>query len=571
MITTSLNYEIEKSKDGLPILRVDKDGKKIYIGSKYNMKSEIEKFLNAFDDAYSDDAVLLVYGFGTGEHIKFLRNRYSKNKILVFEPNLKLNEYISKNQILKDDNLKVISCEIDELAANIEGCINSINLNLSEINCFSNYNKVYIEEYSEFLVEIKRCFVNIIVDKNTRREYSRRWFETLMNNLPYIVEGVPAEVYENKYKDKPVVIVSAGPSLEKNIDELKKIDKDMLILTGGRTLRSLIDKGIDIDLLAVIDPNEVSYLLCKDYIEDLNKPLLFYEGSSDKVVAAHKGQKLFFTYNDFIKDIAEFDMKELKAGGSIAHVLTAYAIMLGCNPIIFIGQDLAYTNEKSHATIAQNRDGKKGFKELKRDDDIYIEGIDGNPIRTSLALNEYRRALEVMINDNKDNAMFINATEGGAKIKGTIQMTLKEAIEKYKAEKFVYFEPYDYKVNMKENALEALKESKETIEGMISSYKKALRYLDDLRVIYKTKNISKINSIIGKIDKIDEDVSANYGKIKLIDSLLYPIICETLTKNRNEESNKKDEILENTKFYSRLLNELQFAIKYINKAIIKLQ
>lgn len=68
----------------------------------------------------------------------------------------------------------------------------------------------------------------------------------------------------------------------------------MLIISGGRTLRSLIDKQITPHLLTVADPGEISYELVKGYIEDLNVPLLFYEGTNEKVVEKHRGDKIFF-------------------------------------------------------------------------------------------------------------------------------------------------------------------------------------------------------------------------------------------------------------------------------------
>lgn len=568
MLTTDLEYEIGTSKDDYPTLRIKRNDKWTYIGSKYNMSLEINKFLEKFIDIDDEDIVLIVYGAGTGKHIEALKNKYKKNKILVFEPNTKVYKYIIDNKVLCDcDNVAIFSCEIDELSMIVQKFISEINLKNSKIECFSNYDTIYLKEYSEFLKEIKRCFVNIVIDKSTKINYSRRWFETLMNNLEYMIEGIPAELYENKYKNKPAVIVSAGPSLEKNIDCLK--DTNAMIISGGRTLRSLIDKGIEPDLLTVIDPNEVSYALCEGYLADLNKPLLFFEGSSDKVVAEHKGKKLFFTNNKFINEIVERDLKPIPSGGSVAHVMTSYAVMLGCNPIIFIGQDLAYTNEKSHASISQNRDGKVGFKELKREDDIYVEDINGDSVRTSLILNEYRRFLETIISNSPDT-LFINATEGGAKIKGTIQMTLKEALEKYQCSQFGKFEEINFKANIKENALRLLKETKNSSDIIIKEYKKALNYLKEIQLLYKTKDVSKVNSIIKKIDKIDSYVNEQYKKISLLDSLMYPIIVDILS-NKNKSDNKDEEIKQNEKFYSTIVNELQYSMEYIIRNINELE
>lgn len=85
MLTTDLEYEIGTSKDDYPILRIKRNDKWTYIGSKYNMSLEINKFLEKFIDIDDEDIVLIVYGAGTGKHIEALKNKYKKNKILVFE------------------------------------------------------------------------------------------------------------------------------------------------------------------------------------------------------------------------------------------------------------------------------------------------------------------------------------------------------------------------------------------------------------------------------------------------------------------------------------------------------
>ena len=452
-----------------------------------------------------------------------------------------------------------------------------MNLDFTKILFFSNYQKVYVEEVKEFLEELKYFFINVKLDNSTKINMSKIWFKTLMENLKYIIDGIPINKYRNIYKDKPAIIVSAGPSLEKNIDELRKINDEILIISGGRTLRSLIDRKINPHLLAVVDPLEVSYELCKDYIEELNIPLLFYEGTNHKVVSEHKGEKVFFSYNEFINKILGEKVLEVQTGGSVAHVMTSVAIIMGCNPIIFVGQDLAYTNEKSHALIAQNRDGKTGFNELKRNDDIFVEDINGNLVRTSLVLNDYRMGLEKIIEKSKKTT-FINATEGGARIKGTIELTLKEAIDKYKNGRIKLlndFKKVENSFSIKTKALIHLKETKYSCIKIIKEYKKSIEYLNELYRINEKRDNAKINLIINKLDKIDKKVSEEYKKIELVDKLIYPIIYETMQIKKCISNSKDDKceqniLYENMRFYLSIIEELQYALKYIDDVIDKL-
>lgn len=412
--------------------------------------------------------------------------------------------------------------------------------------------------------------MSISLEVNTKLRFGKRWFETLCGNMPQIVQGLPADLYENRYKNRPAVIVSAGPSLQKNIDLLKDVDNDMIIVSGGRTLRSLIDKGIRPHLLTVVDPLEMSYTLCKGYIEDLNVPLLFYEGTSDKVVNGHKGKKLFFAYNQVLSKIAQHYVKPIISGGSVAHSMASYAAMIGCNPVILIGQDLAYTGDRSHAEISQNRDGKTGFNELKRDDDIYVEGIDGKPIRTSLVLNDYKRALEEII-DFYDETTFINATEGGAKIRGTVQMTLAEAMAKYKKDKFDIFEDIEFNVDMKSNAIKCFESTIEASNDIIKYAKEALKNLEEITKSAYLKKSVPMSSILKKLQNIDKKIEEKRAGIELVDSLIYPIIYEILTQPKDVVKSDKEILEENVSFYTNIKEMLEFAVECMEKSMERLK
>ena len=539
------------------------------------MNSEVDKFLKNIDESEIDrkHTVIIIFGFGTGEYIKAVREKYKENEVIVFEPNSNLKEYIKKFKDSNRDPKLNIYCDDNITVREMVGQkINQINFMYVKIFWFANYYKIYSDEINNFLSELKCIFYDIKLDLNTYMSLSEKGFLILMDNLKYMAQGIPADLYENKYKDKPCIIVSAGPSLEKNIHYLKEINDDMIIISGGRTLRSLIDKGIDPHLLAVIDPNEVSYELCKGYIENLEKPLLFFEESSEKVVANHKGKKLFFTYNDEIRKIAEHNVKPLITGGSIAHIMTSYAVMLGCNPIIFIGQDLAYTGEKSHAKIADNRDNTNWFEVLKSDDDIYVEDIHGDKIRTSLTLYKYKTALEDIIEAN-DDVTFINATEGGAKIKGTVEMTLAEAMKKYKKESFDIFEDIDYKVDIKSNVLKSLVNTKKTTNEVVKLYKKALSLIEKLEKYKNIKNNNYITQILNEIDDIDKKAKVKFNDMELIRSLTFPVAYKVLSKKTDtlDKVNNDRQIYEENKvFYSELIKVLKYAEKHIDETMKKL-
>jgi hypothetical protein len=58
-----------------------------------------------------------------------------------------------------------------------------------------------------------------------------------------------------QFKKMPAIICGAGPSLSRDIDQLKKWNSHALVFAGGATLESLSKHGVDIHFAATIDPN----------------------------------------------------------------------------------------------------------------------------------------------------------------------------------------------------------------------------------------------------------------------------------------------------------------------------
>ncbi|WP_050606982.1 motility associated factor glycosyltransferase family protein [Clostridium niameyense] len=571
------DFDIEKSKDGFNIIKIYKDNKKIYIGSKYNMKAKIGEFINSLNKDKDEKNVFLIFGIGSGECLSELNKLYPKSKIVIFEPNLKLINYIKQNPIqykfLEKENVYLINPKRTNLTEGLFNIIKEYEITKVTYRSIMNYDKIYSNEFLEFTKIVKEFLSDNVISRNTNLRFSEIWFKTLINNLKYIIDAINVEEYKDKYKNIPAIIVSAGPSLSKNIDELKNISKDMLILSGGRTLKPLLEKEINPDLIGVVDPGEISYKLVKGYIDKCNVPLLFYEGTNSNVVRDHNGKKIIFGQSELINKILETNTKNLTAGGSIAHTLTMNAIFFGCNPIIFIGQDLAYTGEKFHSEIATNHFAVDKDNDITDKDGLYVEDINGQKVKTSEILDNFRRDFESIIKANKET-VFIDATEGGAKIEGTTVMTLKEAIEKYKLNKTMNNIFKEEKINnkkskVKENTINMLDESIKAIKFINIKCKEALRILDDLRIDLIVKESSKVNKSLKKLDKIDEEIKCKYKNLEILNNLLYPLTYSILTSYKAETD---EDIINKNKFlYKSILEVINYALNFIEDELLQIK
>lgn len=552
---------IERSKDDYNIVKVNIDEKWIYIGSKYNMDNEIGKFLQKINDAKK----IIIFGAGTGDHIRALREKKRDIEIIVFEPNNDIAEYVQSLEFVKKDlKIEVYKCNREEVNKNLnEEFLNEFNVQDIRIVSFSNYEKLYPKQFIDLMDILKEKIYDCIVSRNTKIQFSERWFTTTINNIADMTKATLIDEYTGMYKNKPAIIVSAGPSLDKNIDQLKGIEDNFLVITGGRPIKGLIEKKIRPGLLVALDPQDINYRLVKGCIEDTDIPLLFFECTNEKIVQNHKGMKIFSLGSEEMYHFIDRDCVILPTFGSVAHSMTSAAVALGCNPVIFIGQDFAYTGDATHSDFLDKRlvNESDKFEDVKSDIDPYVESVDGGKVRTSVILNIYRLGMEQIIADNP-NVKFINATEGGARMAGTEEMTLKEAIEKYgdkeieplpnkKADPIISKRIIDKLDNMYNELIEIEKECK-----------KALKYTNEMEKSLKLKRRDKVVETIKKLDKVDAYIKNKITSFLIIQSLLYPIMYKILTNRKidNEESEevKIQHIIEqNRELYESLINAIE--------------
>lgn len=137
---------------------------------------------------------------------------------------------------------------------------------------------------------LKKIIIREDINNNTRNYFSERWFEIFVKNFKYTLNSTFLNDIESKFENKPAIILSAGPSLEKNIEFLKTCYEEFIIISGGRTLSKLEQINVKPDILAIIDGDERSYDLVKNNL-NIDVPLVFCNHTNEKIVEKHKGKK----------------------------------------------------------------------------------------------------------------------------------------------------------------------------------------------------------------------------------------------------------------------------------------
>lgn len=414
-----------KTLDGHYVYKIKKDNSDYFLGDRENYQKHIDDLMKNVDDLRFD-SIIIMFGLDTGEYLKDLYNLMCvKNKVVIFEPN---KEIFLKHKKISNEKVALVFYEEDKIKYQLYSFINSSNFNNLYVHPFGNYNEIYKKEYDFFIETLDCAFHSASSSISISNRFREVFIRNLVCNLRIINKSTSINHFEGRNKNVPAFIVSAGPSLEKNLEDMVRnnvLVEKSIVVAGSRTLKALLESGIKPDLLVSIDPIDDNYEMMKEYL-DCDTPLVFYEYSNRKILNDYKGEKIYLS--TLLSKILE-ELNTLRGtylGGSVAHTSVDVARVLGCNPIILIGQDLAYTYHQHHSKSATFRiDDKVNHRAQTNVKDVY-----GNNVKTNATLIQFRKKLEEYIErDIKINGTkYINSSYG-ADIMGTEHLELNEVFK----------------------------------------------------------------------------------------------------------------------------------------------
>lgn len=264
-------------------------------------------------------------------------------------------------------------------------------------------------------------------------------FHNIIANLKEIISNPQLSCLKNKYSEKPAFIISNGPSLDKDIHNLKKINKMGLIICTESAILPLLKNNIKPDILCVIERIENSYLYhFKDisYSEDIS--LLALALINKNIFPSFSGPKIPIfrnteSINIWINKWFGEANSSIDAGANISHLAFEIAVYVGANPIVLVGQDFAFGEANSvHSkySIYSNEIAKKDDDKTRKRPLVYTENNYGAKIKTTQLWQDFRHGLERKIAQHSEKNI-INTTLKGAKIKGTSLANLEQIIQKY--------------------------------------------------------------------------------------------------------------------------------------------
>ena len=550
----------EQSVSGDTILKVNQNGRVLYLNGKYAPAAPAERWLKQ-QGKIAEYAPIVIVGISNAMHIRRIQEEAPATaNFLIYEPSFELFRRILQEvdlTFLFEENIPV-GIIVDGLNENeidvyFRHFVTIDNMASLKYYISGNYEKLFSESVEDFIKRLRKHIFDIEVGWNTNVRYTEVNAKNTFSNLPYLYEGYSAEDLKGILPaDVPVIVVSAGPSLNKNIMELKKAQGKACIIATDTAMKPLLNAGITPNMFVIVDGLKPSALFEH---KDISKvPMVTMTGVSVEPMKIHKGKKFFYYSgsafeNKILSDLGAKEKRNrillnIPTGGSVATTAYSLGIYMGAQTVILVGQDLAMTDNRTHA------DGT--FKDKMDEIDVTsgeyfeVDGIDGEKVLTRSDFKLYLDWFEKYIKE-WSHITTIDATEGGALIHGSKTMTLKNAIKKYcKREYNVKWHmdriPKIFVGDNRKIALDYFMDSAKKIEEVRKKATAGLANYEKLEKLIKKGNCSdkEMQKTIKRIKKVNNYMENDYMAETVIDSLkaleyaLRPLIYQ-MQETQNDE------------------------------------
>ncbi|EAH6776126.1 DUF115 domain-containing protein, partial [Campylobacter coli] len=448
-----------------------------------NLEEELNFFYQSILEKTHRYPFICIYGIGNALLIKNLAKHYKH--LFVFESEIEL-FILALSTIDLSEELcsgKIYLVDIEEERVDIQLLIlfdmkdMFEYLSLYEMFVNNSFYKQFCEktwcETDEFC---KKNIEIVIRDSGLNSNLSFQSYFHFLQNIPSMLESIPFQriLSQRKNKFDNAIVVSAGPSLAKQLPLLKACQDKAVIFCADGALSMLEKEGIVPDYVTNLDFTDLAmkFFQNKENKTSLNilscatHPNVAHSLKAENCMIVLRNKALYqrFNFNDF---------GYIDTGTHVSHFSYTLALALGFKNIIMIGQDLAFDEEgNSHS---KGFDFGEKFSGEENIDKLKIPAYAGKgEVLTHTTWNDYRIKLEYLFACNDQKAKFYNATEGGARINFTEELSFKECCEKLLTKEKPKFElPKSLTKNRSDKLLVKFKEK------IQKDQENAKRFLDD--------------------------------------------------------------------------------------------
>ncbi len=267
-----------------------------------------------------------------------------------------------------------------------------------------------------------------------------QFHEELAVNFRSNIERCQSNVDELEavFREKEVVLVAAGPSLDNSLEFLRKVSGKKVIVAVSTVLKKLLAMEIVPDYAVVMDSQKRT-LGHIEGIENATVPLIVDSTACWEFADKYAGEK-YIAYQKGYRPAEECALQQnrrmYETGGSVITLILDVVLQLGAKKVYFVGVDLAYPQGKSHAsdTMDQKVRDISGMEPVK--------AVNGDTVYADSLFIGYRKWVERKIKEYPE-VMFYNCSDCGAEIEGTqipdkcVAKEISVVVPCYNVEKYI--------------------------------------------------------------------------------------------------------------------------------------
>lgn len=468
---------IKNLKASFELIKTQKDEYNLSVNSyplhsQEGAQEEAKNIVDKLERLDEKNSIRIVFGLGLG----YLADEFiqrSEGYTIIYEPNLDILRSVLEilefqNQL---KNPKVFICKNKEKLNEHIGRL-SDKTTLMTVSFLNSYWRFYKPEIEEIAQEVNQSHKEKVISRNTINFLSKLATLNTLLNLDNIAKTPSVGELKDVYKDKTALVLSAGPSLSRNIETIKKHREKYVIFAVGPALKLLAKNNVTPDFVCIIEAQDV-----RGQIEgmDLSQINLIHEPFSHSYLWEAKPKKrfLFFSKNNFLNAWCarhlNINIGHFETLGTVSYCALSCATEVGCKRIILCGQDLAFSDGEcyaqgssfAHIKYVFNEETKqydfvsddlealaaglwgsenakdpkyiemaKGAVEHRRKTFCTTEGQNGEILPTQVDYKLFITCFEKFASLNKNKYELINSSIGGAKIEGFETIPLEDAIKR---------------------------------------------------------------------------------------------------------------------------------------------
>ena len=377
-----------------------------------------QELTNLLTKAESQDT-LVIAGSGLGWHARAVLDLPNHPHVLIYEPDPQ-----------RRAMLKALGPSLNE--AELLGDQDALTAALGSRLVYNTPYKVAVyaaPAYHQGLPELVQEAKDLVskslerrrTDQQTRYLKQKTWWQHALDNFNLWTSVPEITPLANVFRGTPALVLGAGPSLEKSLPLLKNIRHKGLVLAAASAIGPMAKWGEK--------PHKVFALEGKDESRQFQQAdftqtwLAAASGSHPNHFRQWQGSAALFHLEPWFADLSRTTV--LPTGGHATSAAFAFAVLLGCNPIILVGQDLAYVQGRQHA------EGRPGGEDEQRPPTLMVPAIGGGEVESSTVLQSYimwYQEAAAYLKERHPERRVINTTAQGAFIPGFEHQPLTQVL-----------------------------------------------------------------------------------------------------------------------------------------------